>query len=129
MRMNPGDAEARCIVAGDVVRVHNSRGAILAGAVLSDDMRPGVIQISTGAWYDPEQPGVIGSLDKHGNPNALTADRGTSRLAQGPTAQSALVEVEKFIGEAPGITAFDLPYEQRSQLFADKAPWREAARF
>lgn len=110
MRINPADARARGIGDGDIVRVYNSRGAILAGAVLSDDLRPGVIQIATGAWYDPEQPGVIGSLDKHGNPNVLTPDRGTSRLAQGPTAQSTLVEVEKFGGEAPTVTAFDLPF-------------------
>jgi biotin/methionine sulfoxide reductase len=109
MRINPADAEARGVADGDVVRVHNDRGAILAGAVLSGDIRPGVIEISTGAWYDPEQPGVIGSLDKHGNPNVLTADRGTSRLAQGPSAQSTLVEVEKFVDEVPRVTAFDLP--------------------
>ena len=37
-------------------------------AVLTENLRPGVIQISTGAWYDPIEPGVTGSLDKHGNP-------------------------------------------------------------
>jgi hypothetical protein len=47
-----------------------------------------VVHMSTGAWYDPEQPGVIGSLDKHGNPNLLTLDKGTSRLAQGPSPQT-----------------------------------------
>jgi len=29
----------------------------------------------TGAWYDPVAPGVIGSLDKHGNPNVLPSTR------------------------------------------------------
>ena len=33
-------------------------------------------------------------LDQHGNPNALTRDVGTSRLGQGPSAHSALVQVE-----------------------------------
>jgi hypothetical protein len=32
----------------------------------------------------PAQPGVIGSLDVHGNPNVLRADHGTSTLGQGP---------------------------------------------
>ena len=94
---------------GDVVRVFNDRGAILAGAVLSEELRHGVVQISTGAWFDPEHPGVIGSLDKHGNPNVLTLDKGTSRLAQGPSAQTTLVQVEKFVGEVPPISAFDPP--------------------
>jgi len=91
------------------VRVFNQRGAILAGAVVTDDIRGGVIQISTGAWYDPLEPGVIGSLDKHGNPNVLTLDKGTSRLAQGPSAQTTLVQVEKFNGEPPPVSAFENP--------------------
>jgi biotin/methionine sulfoxide reductase len=109
MRINPADAARRGIRDGDVVCVFNDRGAILVGAVLSDDLRPGVIQISTGAWYDPEEPGMIGSLDKHGNPNVLTLDKGTSRLAQGSSAQTTLVEVERYVGEPPRITAFEPP--------------------
>ncbi len=109
MRINRGDGDARGIRDGDVVRVFNGRGAILAGAVLTDDIRRGVIQISTGAWYDPVEPGAIGSLDKHGNPNVLTLDKGTSRLAQGPSAQTTLVQVEKYVGEPPPVSAFEPP--------------------
>ena len=76
---------------------------------VSDEIRPGVVQMATGAWYDPEHPGRIGSLDKHGNPNVLTLDKGTSRLAQGPSAQTTLVEIEKFSGEPPPVTAFEAP--------------------
>jgi biotin/methionine sulfoxide reductase len=107
--LNRGDAEARGIKDGDIVRVFNNRGAILAGAVLSDDVRPGVIRLSTGAWYDPAERGEPGTLEKHGNPNVLTPDRGTSKLAQGPIAHSALVEVELYDGEAPPVTAFEPP--------------------
>ncbi len=109
MRINRADADVRGIHAGDVVRVFNDRGAILAGAVLTDQIRSGVIQISTGAWYDPVEPGAIGSLDKHGNPNVLTLDKGTSSLAQGPSAQTTLVEVEKFAGDLPPVSAFEPP--------------------
>ena len=94
---------------GDIVRIFNDRGAVLAGAVLSDDVRPGVIRLSTGAWYDPAERGRPGALEKHGNPNVLTPDRGTSKLAQGPIAHSALVEVERYDGEAPPVTAFEPP--------------------
>jgi biotin/methionine sulfoxide reductase len=111
MRMNREDAAVRGIRDGDIVRVFNDRGAILAGAVLTDDIRPGVIQISTGAWYDPLDPGTIGTLDKHGNPNVLTLDKGTSRLAQGPSAQTTLVQVEKFEGDPPPVSAFDSPLD------------------
>ncbi len=109
MRINFADAAARGIRDGDVVRVFNDRGAILAGAVVTGEIRRGVIQISTGAWYDPVEPGVIGSLDKHGNPNVLTLDKGTSKLAQGPSAQTTLVQVEKYTGELLSVSAFDSP--------------------
>jgi biotin/methionine sulfoxide reductase len=108
LTMHPQDAATRGISDG-VIRVFNARGAFLAGVVLSDGIRPGVVQIATGAWYDPEEPGVEGSLDKHGNPNVVTPDIGSSRLSQGCSAQSTLVEVEAFAGEAPAITAFDPP--------------------
>ena len=107
--LHPEDAAARGIENGDVVRIYNDRGACLAGAVISDVMRAGTIQLPTGAWYDPAEPGTIGSLCKHGNANVLTPDKGTSRLAQGPIAHSCLVEVEKFDGEPPPVTAFEPP--------------------
>ena len=107
--MNTKDAEIRGIRTGDVVKVFNDRGAMLAGANVTDGMRPGVVQIATGAWYDPLEAGVIGSLDKHGNPNVLTQDVGTSRLAQGCAAQTALVEIERWTNEVPAVTAFDPP--------------------
>ena len=70
---------------------------------------PGVICLSTGAWFDPLDAAHIGSLDKHGNPNVLTLDKGTSKLAQTCTAQSTLVEIERYDGDLPPITAYDQP--------------------
>jgi biotin/methionine sulfoxide reductase len=107
--LHPDDARSRNIDAGDVVRIFNARGACLAGAIISDHILPGVIQISTGAWFDPAVPGSSGSLCKHGNPNVLTRDQGTSRLAQGPVAHSCLVEIERATGYLPPVTAFDPP--------------------
>jgi biotin/methionine sulfoxide reductase len=68
-----------------------------------------VVVLPTGAWYDPAEPGVPGTLELHGNPNVLTLDKGSSRLAQAPVAHSCLVEVERFAGEAPRVAAFDPP--------------------
>jgi len=109
VRLNPADAAARGIETGDIVEIFNDRGRCLAGAEVSDRLRPGVIQISTGAWYDPADPAMPGSLDVHGNPNVLTADRGTSRLGQGPSPLSALVELRKYAGAAPDVTVHDAP--------------------
>jgi biotin/methionine sulfoxide reductase len=109
MRMHPADAAERGISSGDVVRVFNDRGSCLAAVAVSDVLRPGVLQLSTGAWLDPLDPTLEKPLDKHGNPNVLTRDKGTSRLAQGPSAQTCLVEVERFDGPLPPITAFTPP--------------------
>jgi biotin/methionine sulfoxide reductase len=107
--IHPEDAAARGIATGDVVRVFNDRGACLAGALVTDVVRPRVVQLATGAWYNPLEPGRVGSLDRHGNPNVLTRDEGCSRLSQGPCAQSTLVEVERYAGPAPPVTAFEPP--------------------
>ncbi|GAA4477065.1 molybdopterin guanine dinucleotide-containing S/N-oxide reductase [Rhodococcus olei] len=109
IRMHPAAASARGIATGDVVRVFNDRGACLAGALLDDGMLPDVVQLSTGAWYDPIDPADPNSLCVHGNPNVLTPDVGTSKLARGSTGQHVLVQIERFDGPVPPIRAYDPP--------------------
>ena len=107
--INPVDARLRGITNDSVVRVYNTRGACLAGAVVTDSIRPGVLNLATGAWFDPVESDVNGAMDKHGNPNVLSRDEGTSRLGQGPSAHSCLVEVECWNGPLPEITAYEQP--------------------
>ena len=109
IRMHPVDAAARGLRAGDVVRVFNDRGACLAGLAIDDALRPAVVQLSTGAWYDPVDPGDLDSLCGHGNPNVLTDDVGTSSLAQGCTGAHVLVQIEKFDGALPPLRAHEPP--------------------
>ena len=115
VRIHPQDAAARGIGAGDIVRLYNERGSCLAGAVLSEALRPGVVQLSTGAWYDPEDPadalGADNPICVHGNPNVLTRDAGTSKLAQGCAGQLTVIEIERFDGPLPPVKAFDPPLE------------------
>lgn len=107
--INSENAKARGILDGDVVRVFNDRGSVLAGAFLTPRVRAGVVVLHEGAWYDPERPGEIGTPCKHGLINVLTLDKGTSKLAQGNIANTALVQVEKYGGPLPAITAFEAP--------------------
>ena len=109
MRMHPTDAASRGIADGDIVRLFNHRGACLAGAVLSDAVRPGVVQLATGAWHDPIDRARDNPLCVHGNPNVLTRDAPTSKLAQACTGQLTLVQVERFDGPLPPVRAFDPP--------------------
>jgi biotin/methionine sulfoxide reductase len=108
LTLHASDAQRSGIVAGDVVKVFNDRGAFLASAVISCDLMPGVLQVATGAWFDPEDPSAPCSVEKHGNPNVVTMDKGTSRLTQSSVAQTVLVQIEKCVNP-PRVSAFDLP--------------------
>ena len=108
IELSPDDAAARGIADGDIVEVRNGRGACLCGAVVTPDLMPGVVMISTGAWYDPDRAGPSGRC-RHGNPNVLSPDIGTSSLSQGPAAHSCLVEVTRLKGDAPEVQAFEPP--------------------
>jgi biotin/methionine sulfoxide reductase len=107
--LHPRDAAARGIADGDIIRLFNARGACLAAVRVTEDVSPGVVQLPTGSWYDPEDLEAETPLCVHGNPNVLTQDVGTSRLAQGCTGQLCVVEVERFRGNLPPIRAFTSP--------------------
>ena len=113
-RLHPADAAARGIASGDAVRIFNVRGDCLAVAALDDALRPGVLQLPTGAWADPP-PDAQGRRQwqrcVRGNPNVLTRDRGTSSLAQGCTGQLTAVQVERWDHPLPTLRAYDAPVE------------------
>ena len=106
--LHPDDARRRGIRDGDIVRIHNARGACLAGAMLSDALTPGIAKLSCGAWYDPADT-ADGALCAHGNANMLTHDRGTSKLSQGPSSGTNMVEIELWKGDSPPVRAFEPP--------------------
>ncbi|CAH0533051.1 Trimethylamine-N-oxide reductase 1 [Vibrio stylophorae] len=108
------DAKARGIKSGDIVRVFNDRGQVLAGAVVTDDYSQGVCRIHEGAWYNPLHGGKPGTLCVYGDPNVLTLDIGSSKLAQATSAHTALVEVEKYKGKAYELTGFSGPIYDES---------------
>jgi trimethylamine-N-oxide reductase (cytochrome c) len=90
--MNTADAAARGIKNGDVVKIYNERGAILAGAYVSERMMLGALSIDHGARYDPIVPG---ELDRGGAINTITPHNLTSKNAAGMAVSSFLVEAEK----------------------------------
>lgn len=104
------DAESRGISDGDIVRVFNKRGQVLAGAVVTDGIIKGTVALHEGAWYDPENlGGTEQTLCKNGCANVLTMDIGTSKLAQGNSSHTSIVQVEKFIRQPPEVTVFKEP--------------------
>jgi molybdopterin guanine dinucleotide-containing S/N-oxide reductase-like protein len=114
--INPRDAISRGINNGDVVKVYNERGAVLAGAYVTERLMPGVAYMDHGARYDPI---VIGELDRGGAINTITPHNLTSKNATGMVVSSFLVEVERanldeLRKEYPH--AFNRPYHADSGL-------------
>ncbi len=107
--MNPQDAKARGLKDGDVVRVFNQRGQILAGLKVTDEIMPGAIRINEGGWYDPVNSRDPNTLCAWGDVNVLTTGVATSRLAQGNCGHTAVAEVERFRGSLPPVMVFSQP--------------------
>ena len=106
--INPKDAASRKIVSGDVVLVKSRRGAMLAGAIVTERVKPGVIVVQHGAWFDPRKT-PKGRIDVEGNSNSLTIDKPTSKLARGNVSSTGNVEVTKWTDELPPVTVFVQP--------------------
>lgn len=106
--IHPDDAAKHGISDGDVVELSNARGRCLAGARVTDEIRQGCVFLWTGAWWDPDFDAPQ-ARDRHGNPNALTHDLRTSQLSQSPASHSARVDIRRFEGALPKITAHAPP--------------------
>lgn len=109
VHIHPEDADVRDITDGNLVRLFNDRGACLAAARVTDGVRAGVVQLPTGAWFDPLDPAADRPFCVHGNPNVLTRDVGTSSLAQGCTGQHTAVQAERFDGPVRPVRAHEPP--------------------
>ena len=87
--MNPVDADTRNIHDGDEVMVFNDRGQMVIRAKLTERIKPGVVDIPQGAWFEPDKDGV----DKGGCANVLTRNK-VSPAGAVPY-NTSLVEVRK----------------------------------
>lgn len=86
--MHPKDAQARGITEGQEVLIWNDRGRVQIGAHLTERIMPGVVALSQGAWYAPDENGT----DHGGCINVLTSLRPTP-YAWGNGQHTNLVEV------------------------------------
>lgn len=106
--LHPAAAARLDVRAGDVIKLTSPRGACLCAVGISADMRRDCLSLPTGAWFDPQV--VAGKLmDVHGNPNALTIDKGCSHLSQGNIAHTCVVRAEKWVGPVPALRVTQPP--------------------
>jgi trimethylamine-N-oxide reductase (cytochrome c) len=96
VRINEGDAAKRGIRQHDLVKVHNSRGAVICAADVTATVLPGVV----GAYESSAEFDLIetpeGLVDRGGCLNLLTPGRTMSKTADGIAPNSCLVEVGKW---------------------------------
>jgi trimethylamine-N-oxide reductase (cytochrome c) len=114
--LNPKEAEKRGIIQGDIIKVFNERGVVLAGAYITERIMPGAVYIDHGARLDPIVPGKI---DRGGDINTITPEKRMSTHATGMVVSGFLVEVkrsdlDKLMREYP--EAFARPYDSASGL-------------
>ena len=91
VRINAQDAAERGIEDGDLVELYNKRGTVIAGAVVSDDIMPGVVSIYEGGWPQLDSKG----RDNSGLANFITSTQRASGLSEATTANTTLVEMRK----------------------------------
>jgi len=90
--INPEDAAARGIEAGDIVHYYNDRGGVLGGAVVTHRMVKGAIGAEKAGGGHHIIPG---KLHRGGNPNAINPDHNHSITAYGGAYTGFLIELEK----------------------------------
>jgi hypothetical protein len=80
---------------GDIVKVFNERGIVLAGAYVTERLRPGVAYMDHGARHDPIKTGEI---ERGGAINTITPAAITSENCVGQATSGYLVECAKVTG-------------------------------
>jgi len=91
MWISPEEAEKRGLASGDIVKVFNDEGIILAGTRISERMIPNAILINKGARVDPIAPGI----DRGGSTNLICPPNTVSKNCCGFAVTGYLVEVTK----------------------------------
>ncbi|MDR2179856.1 MAG: molybdopterin-dependent oxidoreductase [Synergistaceae bacterium] len=89
--VNPKDAESVHVSEGDWVNVSNDRGCIRIRVHVTDRIVRGVLAISQGGWYSPDEDGV----DLRGCINTVSTARPTP-LAKGNPQHSNLVALSLY---------------------------------
>ena len=112
--LHPSEAEKRGIKHGDIVKIFNQRGIVLAGAYVTERLRPGVVYIDHGARVDSIK---VGEIDRGGAINTISPDGIISENCVGQATSGYLVQVERLSGTEMDQWRHDYPeaFERKYQ--------------
>jgi trimethylamine-N-oxide reductase (cytochrome c) len=118
--ISPADAGKRGIQSGDIVKIFNERGTVLAGARVTQRIMAGTVYIDHGARYDPI---LAAEIDRGGAINTICPHQVISKHATGQVASGFLAEVEKadmeeLMKKYPEV--FKRPYDQAAGLCMER---------
>lgn len=105
IRINPHDAQAAGIADGDLVELSNGRGAVIAGAVVTDKIMKGVVSLEEGQWIQLDSKGRCNS----GSINMITTSKACSELSQATSANTCLATLKKCTDAETENRAFEPP--------------------
>lgn len=104
--IHPSDARVRGIATGDVIKVHNERGAVLVGAVVTERIIPGALSIDHGAKMDFAK--VKGEFIDRGGCINLISPAPTEKYGPGEEIKIPEMNVSGFLVEAVKIDVSDI---------------------
>lgn len=99
------DAAAQGIKDGDLVELFNDRGAVIAGARVTDQIMKGVASLEEGGWIQLDSKGRCNS----GSINMITTSVAASGLSQATSANTCIASLKKCTDPESENRAFEPP--------------------
>lgn len=99
------DAAANNIKDGDLIELFNERGAVIAGARVTDQIMKGVVSLEEGGWIQLDSKGRCNS----GSINMITTSVAASGLSQATSANTCIASLKKCTDPESENRAFEPP--------------------
>lgn len=117
VRISIEDAQANGIKDGDLVELYNGRGAVIAGAVVSDKIMKGVASLEEGNWVQFDSKGRC----NNGSINVITTSIASSDLSQATSADTCIASLKKCTDAETISLAYEPPGLHKASFTIDIA--------
>ncbi len=110
VRISVEDAAANGIKDGDLVELYNDRGALIAGAQVTDQIMKGVVSLEEGNWIQLDSRGRCNS----GAINMITTSVASSGLSQATSANTCIASLKRCDDAESENRAYEPPKVERA---------------